>query len=84
MSGMKKWLVEICFSSGAGRLVRHFYVVDEASDCEQARSVVKERVGILCACTGENGAELNWHWGQVQRFTTDLMGNVELSKPLPL
>lgn len=84
MSSMKKWLVEICFSSDAGRLVRHFYVVDGASSSEQARSVVRERVEIPYACTGENDAELNWHWGQVQRFITDSMGCVALSQPLPL
>ncbi|MEU3188273.1 hypothetical protein ABZ707_29385 [Streptomyces sp. NPDC006923] len=85
MGIVDKWLVEVCLSSDAGRLVRHFYVVDAVSTGEEARSVVRETVENACACKGgENGAELSWCWGQVRRFIIDAMGCVALSQPLPV
>ncbi|MDQ0809696.1 hypothetical protein QFZ63_001410 [Streptomyces sp. B3I7] len=77
------WLVGLGFRTPCGRLVRHFYVVDDTADAEHARKTALERADHPRERAARADLRLEDGCVEVRRVLRDPLGTRRLSVPSP-
>ncbi|WP_093459603.1 hypothetical protein [Streptomyces melanosporofaciens] len=76
--GGKRWLVGFRFRAATGRLVRHYYLVDGATDAEHARQLAARRVHSVAERGARRDATVDPDWTEIRQMRRDPVGEWHL------